>query len=89
MSEERRAHPASLAIEAEARAVLPSVDAVAEALRDVAFDLDLPPNDITAHPGWYDEPGPEEHLVFDSDQWSRDVATAILARLAGEERSDD
>jgi hypothetical protein len=70
----------------EVRATPPSLEVLAAALLDVAFDLDLPPDEITAHPRWYDEPGPDEYLVFDSEQWSKDVAAALLARLSREER---
>lgn len=55
------------------------VDRLAKALRAIAFDMDLPPERITAHPRWYDEPGPDDHLVFDSDSWSKDVAKALAA----------
>lgn len=58
---------------------------LARALSEVAFEFNLPPERITDWPQWYDEPGPDEHLVFDSDRWSGDVANAIADAYEDEE----
>lgn len=58
---------------------------LARALVKVGFDLDLWPASLTAHPGWYDEPGPDDHLVFDSEQWGEDVAAAVTAAYEADE----